>query len=80
MSKLTRDGTAEPVSRSKLSDAKADREIEISLVHLTMSRICNLFRLIQTLAIRDDHVYSWDSFDYHVLLVILHVNAIDTTL
>ena len=50
-SKLTRDGTAEPVSRDQFSGANADREISIFSVHLTTSRIGNLTRLVHTLAI-----------------------------
>ena len=56
MSRLTRDGTAEPVSReTNFSGANGDREILIFLVHLTTSRIGKLARLIHTLAICDDH-------------------------
>ena len=52
MSRLTRDGTAEPVSRSQiLMGANADREIFIFPVQLTTSRIGNLTRLIHTLAV-----------------------------
>ena len=47
MSRLTRDGTAEPVSReTRFSGANADREILVFLVQLTTSRINNLTRLI----------------------------------
>ena len=56
MSRLTRDGTAEPVSRrlnpsreTKLSGTYRDREIFIIPVQLTTSRIGNLTRLIHTL-------------------------------
>ena len=50
MSRLTRDGTAEPVSRDHaLSGANADREIFIFSVQLTTSRIGNLTRLIYSL-------------------------------
>ena len=48
MSRLTRDGTAEPVSRDQFSDANGDREIPIFFVQLTTSRIGNLTRLIHT--------------------------------
>ena len=51
MSRLTRDGTAEPVSRDQFSGANADREIFIFPVQLTTSRIGNHTRLIHTLAI-----------------------------
>ena len=51
MSKLTRDGTAEPSRETKFSDANADREILFFPVQLTTSRIDNLTGLIHTLAI-----------------------------
>ena len=52
MSKLTLDGTAEPVSRDQILRRKfAEREIFIFAVQLTTSRIGNLTRLIHTLAI-----------------------------
>ena len=57
MSRLTRDGTAEPVSRDQiLSGANGGRGILIFPVQLqlTTSRIGNLIRLIHTLAICDD--------------------------
>ena len=53
MSRLTRNGIAEPV----FSGADGDREIFIFPVQLTTSRIGNLTRLIHTLAICDDHTY-----------------------
>ena len=49
MSRLTRDGTAEPVSRDQiLRHARGQGNI-IFLVQLTTSRIGNLTRLIHTL-------------------------------
>ena len=48
MSRLTRDGTAEPVSRDKFLMC-GDRETFIFSVQLTTSRISNLTRLIHTL-------------------------------
>ena len=52
MSRLTRDGTAEPVSRDQfLLGATADREMFIFSVQLTTSRIGNLTRLIHTLSL-----------------------------
>ena len=58
MSRLTRDGTAEPVSRDQIlrharghSGTHGDRGILIFPVQLTTSRIGNLTRLIHTLAI-----------------------------
>ena len=50
MSRLTRDGTAEPVSRDQiLRHARGQGNMCISLVQLTTSRIGNLTRLIHTL-------------------------------
>ena len=46
-----------PSRETKPSGANADREILISPVQLTTSRIGNLTRLIHTLALRDDHRY-----------------------
>ena len=52
MIRLTRDGTAEPVSRDQiLRHERGDREISISPVQLTTSRIDNLTRLILLLLI-----------------------------
>ena len=51
ISRLTRDGTAEPVSRDQISGTNADREIFIFPVQLTTCRTGNLTRLIHTLAI-----------------------------
>ena len=50
MSSLTWDGTVEPVSQDQFSSANADREIIISPIQLTMSRIGNHTRFIRTLA------------------------------
>ena len=50
MSKLTRDGTAEPVSEGQIHRREPDREIFIFPAQLTTSRIGNLIRLILTLA------------------------------
>ena len=44
MSRLTRDGTAETVSRHKFSGTNVDRGIFIFPVQLTTSRIDNLTR------------------------------------
>ena len=49
MSRLTRDGTAEPVSQTKFSGTHGDRGTFIFPVQLTTSRIGNLTRLIHTL-------------------------------
>ena len=54
MSRLTRDGTAEPACReTKFSGANADKETLIFPVKLTTSRIGNLSRLIHICYIRD---------------------------
>ena len=50
MSRLTLDGTAEPVSRDQqIFRRERGQEIVILPVQLTTSRICNLTRLIHTL-------------------------------
>ena len=51
MSRLTRDGTAETVSRDQLLRRERGQRIIIFPVQLTTSRIGNLRRLIHTLAI-----------------------------
>ena len=50
MSRLTRDGTAEPVSRDRILRHERDREISIFSVQLTTCRTGNFIRLIHTLA------------------------------
>ena len=55
MSRLTRDGTAEPVSRDQIPGTHGDRGIFIFAVELTTNRIGNLARLILTLLI----IYTW---------------------
>ena len=55
ISRLTRDGAAEPV---KSSGANGDRNKNIFLVQLTTSRIGNLTQFILTHAVYDDHTYS----------------------
>ena len=58
MSRLTRDGTAEPVSRDQiLRHVRGQDSIFIFPVQLTTSRIGNLTRLIHTLLLCDDHTY-----------------------
>ena len=60
MSRLTRDGAAETVSRDQFSGTNADRGKFIFPVQLTTSRIGNLPRLIYTLAIcDDDHIRAF---------------------
>ena len=51
MSRLTRDGSAEHVSRDQILGTNGEREIFIFRVRLTTSRIGSLTRLIHTLAI-----------------------------
>ena len=50
---LTRDGTAEPVSRDEFSGADGDRKIRVSIfpVQLTTRRVGNLTQLILNLVI-----------------------------
>ena len=57
MNRLTRDGTAKPVSRDQILRPNGDREILFFPVQLTTNRIGNLTRLIFTLAKCDDHTY-----------------------
>ena len=54
MSRLTRDGTAEPVSRDQTLRRKQNTDMEIFIfpVQMAMRRIGNLTRLIHTLAMR----------------------------
>ena len=59
MSRLTRDGKAEPVSRDQILRHYGDGGIFIFPVQLTTSRIGNLSWLINTLAIRDYHTYMF---------------------
>ena len=60
MSRLTRDGTAEPVSRDQILKRERDREKFIFPVQLTTSRIGNLTELILTLdpGVCDDYTYQ----------------------
>ena len=51
MSRLTWDGTVEPVSRDEILRRERGQEMLILPVQLTTSRIGNLTRLIHTLAI-----------------------------
>ena len=63
MSRLTRDGTAEPVSRDQiLRSGDRDRKKNSFPVQPTTSRIGNLTRLILTLAICDHHTYIHTRF------------------
>ena len=61
MSRLTRDGTAEPVSRDQiLRRERGQVKKSFFPVQLTTTRIGNLTRLILTLALCDDHTYIHD--------------------
>ena len=51
MSRLTRDGTDEPVSRDQFLRLERDSEMLFFSVQLTLSRIGNHIRLILTLAL-----------------------------
>ena len=53
-------GRPNPSRETKFSDAKADREILVFLVHLTTCRIDYLTRLIHALAYMCDHTYVCD--------------------
>ena len=50
-------GLPNPSREAKFSGANGDREMFISHVQLTTSRIGSLTRLILTLAMCDDHTY-----------------------
>ena len=57
MSRVTRDGTSEPVSRDQILGHEREKEKLIFPVQLTTSRTGNLTWLILTLAICDDHTF-----------------------
>ena len=64
MSRLTRDGTAKPVSRDQiLRRERGDRKIFIFLVQLTTSKIGNLTWLVLTFAICDVMIIHVDTKD-----------------
>ena len=71
MSRLTRDGKAEPVSRDQILRHYGDGGIFIFPVQLTTSRIGNLSWLINTLAIRDYHTYVHT----YIYTCLLHTNS-----
>ena len=78
MSRLTRDGAAEPVSRDQiLRHARGQGNI-IFLVQLTPSRIGNLTRLIHTLL----HVMTIHTYihTYIRLITDLHAEAIKSAI
>ena len=63
MSRLTWDGTAEPVLRAQTLMRELRQAKFVFPVQLTMSTIGNLTRLILTLAICDDHrliIVDWN--------------------
>ena len=55
---MTRDGTAETVSRDQVLRRELGQGKNIFPVQLTTSRIGNLTRLIDTLTICDEHTYT----------------------
>ena len=64
MSRLTQDGTAEPVLRDKILSRNGDRDMSISPVQLTTNRIIDklTYQLIHTTAPCDDqttHIYIY---------------------
>ena len=62
MSRLTRDGTAEPVLRDQiLRRERGQGKKHFFPVQLTTSRIGSLTRLTLTLAIRDGHTYMYEN-------------------
>ena len=70
MGRLTRDGTAEPVSRDQIFRRERG-QVNIFPVQLTTSRIGSLTRLILTLAVCDDHtvrcaVLRYDTIRWNV--------------
>ena len=78
MSRLTRDGAAEPVSRDQiLRHARGQRNI-IFLVQLTPSRIGNLTQLIHTLLyVMTIHTYIHTYIHIYIRLIRdLHAEAI----
>ena len=72
MSRLTRDGTAEPSRETKFPGANGDRESIIFPIQLTTSRIGNLTRLILTLAICVMTLLT-HSINEYILLYLLFV-------
>ncbi|CAM9323914.1 unnamed protein product, partial [Ascophyllum nodosum] len=68
MSRLTRDGTAEPARETKFSGANGHREMLIFAVQLTTSRIDNLAWLIHTLL----HVMTMHTYILHLCMVSNH--------
>ena len=74
MSRLTRDGTAEPVSRDQILGANADREIFIFCVQLTKSMIGNLTRLIHiTLALCVTRLYGWLYYNVPIIFITFNI-------
>ena len=71
MSRLTRDGTADPVTRDQISGTHGDRGILIFTVQLTTSRIGNLTRFIHTLLyVMIIHTYIHTNMHYAASLVV----------
>ena len=57
MSRLTRDGTVEPVSRDQTLRRERGQEAFIFPVQLTMSRIDKIYPVDPSFAICDDYTY-----------------------
>ena len=82
MSRLTRDGTAEPVSRDQILRHARDKGMFIFPVQLTTSRIGNLTRLIHTLLyVITIHTYIHTLttscfFDLYVYSTVLYCTAV----
>ena len=70
MSRLTRDGTAEPVSRDQILRPEGGQGRIYFPVQLTMSRFGNLTRLILIFAIYDDHTYILSCIIYLIVLFV----------
>ena len=72
MSRLERDGTAEPVSRDQILRRENDREIFIFPVQLTTCRISNLTRLIHNSCnFVTMHTYIYIHTKYNVVEMLL---------
>ena len=75
MSRLTRDGTAEPVSRDQILRHARGQENIIFPVQLTTSRIGNLTRLIHTLLyVMTIHTYIHTYIDQCKILIFKNIH------
>ena len=73
MNRLTRDGTAEPVSRDQVL-RREPREILIFSVQLTTSRIGN-FTVDPYSAVSDDHIYTFQPAHIIPIIVCISLTA-----